>query len=76
MLPKGIYTCGRVQLMENGIEKTMYEMDNRELFCVLTGDRGVMAQMFLQEVVKEYLKGHKEEADLKTMVRTVVDGRG
>ena len=62
--------------MENKIGKTMYDMDNRELFCVLTGDRGVMAQMYLQEVVKEYLAGHKEEADLKTMVRTVVDERG
>ncbi len=62
--------------MENQIGKTMYDMDNRELFCVLTGDRGVMAQMYLQEVVKEYLAGHKEEADLKTMVRTVVDERG
>jgi len=62
--------------MDTKLGKTMYEMDNRELFCVLTGDRGVMAQMYLQEVVKEYLAGHKEEADLQTMVRTVVDERG
>ena len=63
-------------MMDTKLGKTMYEMDNRELFCVLTGDRGVMAQMYLQEVVKEYLAGHKEEADLQTMVRTVVDERG
>ena len=62
--------------MDTKLGKTMYEMDNRELFCVLTGDRGVMAQMYLQEVVKEYLAGHQEEADLQTMVRTVVDERG
>ena len=62
--------------MDTKLGKTMYEMDNRELFCVLTGARGVMAQMYLQEVVKEYLAGHKEEADLQTMVRTVVDERG
>ena len=62
--------------MDTKLGKTMYEMDNRELFCVLTGDRGVMAQMYLQEVVKEYLASHKEEADLQTMVRTIVDERG
>ena len=62
--------------MDTKLGKTMYDMDNRELFCVLTGDRGVMAQMYLQEVVKEYLAGHKEEADLRTMVRTVVEERG
>ena len=62
--------------MDTKLGKTMYDMDNRELFCVLTGDRGVLAQMYLQEVVKEYLAGHKEEADLRTMVRTVVEERG
>lgn len=62
--------------MDTNIGKTLYEMNNRELFCVMTGDRGVMAQMFLQEVVKEYLAKHKEEADLQTMVRTVVEERG
>ena len=56
-------------------EKTMIEMSNRELFCVLTGDRGVMAQMILQETVREYMARHTEEADLRTMVRTVIEER-
>ena len=62
--------------MDTNLGKTLYEMNNRELFCVMTGDRGVMAQMFLHEVVKEYLAKHKEEADLQIMVRTVVEERG
>ena len=62
-------------MMDAKLDKTMYEMSNRELFCVLTGDRGVMAQMFLQNVVKEYLETYKEEADLQTMVRKVIDSK-
>ncbi len=55
-------------------------MSNRELFCVLTGDYGVLAQSQLQDIVKMYLKYSKkhnltEEADLKTMVRECLEGK-
>ena len=62
--------------MDTNLNKTMYEMSNRELFCVLTGDRGIMAQKYLQEVVRDYLKKYREEADLQTMVRTMVEEEG
>ena len=48
-------------------------MSNRELFCVLTGDKGVMAQMQLQNVIRKYMSEHSEEADLRTMLRTVME---
>ena len=55
-------------------------MSNRELFCVLTGDYGVLAQAQLQDIVRKHLKyakTHKltEEADLKTMVRECLEGK-
>ena len=59
--------------METHPEKTMLEMSNRELFCVLTGDKGVMAQMQLQNVIRKYMSEHSEEADLRTMLRTVME---
>ena len=61
------------------MDKTMSEMSNRELFCVLTGTEGVMAQVQLQNVVRLYIKHsklHNEERDkdLKTMVREYLEG--
>ena len=50
------------------MEKTFVEMTNRELFTVLTGDRGIMAQVQLQNIIKEYLAAHTGDADLATMV--------
>ena len=55
-------------------------MSNRELFCVLTGDYGVLAQSQLQDIIKMYLKYSKkhkltEETDLKTMVRECLEGK-
>ena len=51
------------------MEKTFVEMSNRELFTVLTGERGIMAQLQLQNAVRDYLAAHTEDADLVTMVR-------
>ena len=59
--------------MDTRLEKPMNEMSNRELFSILTGERGVMAQAYLQQVIRQYLSEYKEEADLQTMVRTIVD---
>ena len=55
-------------------------MSNRELFCVLTGDYGVLAQAQLQDIIKMYLKYSKthklpEDVDLKTMVAECLEGK-
>lgn len=47
------------------------EMTNRELFCVLTGDRGVLAQAQLQDMLLRYKAAHPEqtgEIDLSAVV--------
>jgi hypothetical protein len=51
--------------------KPFTEMTSTELFVILTGGRGVMPQMYLQDVLKEYLKKHKDTSDLVTMVHAV-----
>lgn len=53
------------------MEKPFTEMTSRELFLVLTGDRGVIPQMYLQNIIKEYLRDHEEPEDLPTMVKAV-----
>lgn len=54
--------------------KSFLEMDRRELFCVLTGDRGVMAQMALQKIIKAYMKKYPDrEENLVTMVHTIAE---
>ena len=55
------------------MEKTFDQMNNRELFAVLAGDQGIMPQMHLQKVGKEYLASHTEDADMMTMVRWAVE---
>ena len=55
-------------------------MSNRELFCVLTGDYGVIAQSQLQDIVKTYLKYSKDhhlpdDVDLQTMVKEYIAGK-
>ena len=51
--------------------KPFTEMTSTELFVILTGGRGVMPQMYLQDVLKEYLKKHKDTSDRVTMVHAV-----
>lgn len=53
--------------------KPFTEMTSTELFVILTGGRGVMPQMYLQDVLKEYLKKHKDTSDLVTMVHAVAE---
>lgn len=54
--------------------KNLNEMNNRELFCVLTGDRGVLAQAQLQDLILRYKKKYPEkvgqlgEVDLSAIV--------
>ena len=51
------------------------EMTSTELFIILTGGRGVMQQMYLQSILKEYIKKHKDTSDLVTMVQSVAEGK-
>ena len=55
--------------------KPFTEMTSTELFVILTGGRGVMQQMYLQNILKEYIKKHKDTSDLVTMVQSVADGK-
>ncbi len=55
--------------------KTFAEMNNNELFNVLTGGQGVMAQFQLQQIILAYRQEHKgSKADLMTMVQTYLQG--
>lgn len=55
------------------VQTPFSEMDNQELFCVLTGDRGVLAQAELHRVLNLYrAKHHELDKDLATMVREVL----
>ena len=55
--------------------KALTEMDNRELFCVLTGDRGVVPQAMLQNMIRAYKQKYPErvgqigEVDLSAIVK-------
>lgn len=53
--------------------KPFTEMTSRELFVILTGGGGVMQQMYLQNILKEYVTKHGDTADLVTMVRSVAE---
>ncbi len=60
--------------------KALTEMTNRELFCVLTGDRGVLQQAQLQELIVRYKARHPEkvgqlgEVDLSAIVAEMSEG--
>ena len=49
------------------------EMTAEELFVVLTGGDGIIAQVNLQEIVEEYKEKYGEITDLVTMVHKMAD---
>lgn len=53
--------------------KPFTEMTARELFIVLTGGKGIMAQMNLQSILKEYVHKYGDTTDLVTMVRKMAE---
>ena len=61
--------------MENEETRDFGEMDARELFLVLTGDRGIIEQTRLQKIIREYLARYTDMSDLESMVRTVLEDR-
>ena len=52
--------------------KELADMDNRELFSVAAGDRGPIAQEYLRGIVRDYRAKHGKDADLRTMVQTML----
>ena len=60
--------------MENNKDiKPFTEMTSTELFIILTGGRGVMEQMYLQNIIKEYIAKYGAASDLVTMVSTIAE---
>ncbi len=56
--------------------ETLRNMNDQELFCVLTGSRGIMAQTYLRELILDYRALHGgRTTGLKTMVRSVLAGQ-
>ena len=41
--------------------KSLREMDNRELFCVLTGDGDIIQQTMLRNIIMEYKAKYPEK---------------
>ena len=54
--------------------KTLKQMDNRELFCVLSGEGDIVQQTLLKNILRDYKKKHPElvgnldEMDLAAIV--------
>ena len=51
------------------MSKALSEMDNRELFCALTGEYGVVQQAYVQKAFRRYKEKHGEYGDLTEMIR-------
>ena len=58
--------------------KKLTEMNNRELFCVLTGDGEIVQQSMLKELILAYKAkypekvGHFGEMDLSAIVKEMI----
>ena len=54
--------------------KTLKQMDNRELFCILSGEGDIVQQTLLKNILRNYKKKHPElvgnfdEMDLAAIV--------
>ncbi len=52
------------------MEKKIFEMSNKELFSVLTGSHGPMAQFYLRQMIMSYRRRHNgKNASLEEIVR-------
>ena len=56
------------------MDKTIAEMDTRELFCTLTGEYGAVKQAYVQKIFRKYKAVHGEYADLTEMVKAALNG--
>lgn len=60
-------------LGEKETKRPFVDMNNHELFCVLAGDYGVIAQTQLHRVLNKYrAKHHKLDSDLNAMVTEIL----
>ena len=59
---------------EKTMDKPISEMNNKELFCALTGEYGVVKQAYVQNVFRKYKALHSEYGELTDMVRAAIDG--
>ena len=59
---------------EKTMDKPISEMNNKELFCALTGEYGVVKQAYVQKVFRKYKALHGEYGELTDMVRAAIDG--
>ena len=59
---------------EKTMDKPISEMNNKELFCALTGEYGVVKQAYVQNVFRKYKALHGEYGELTDMVRAAIDG--
>ena len=56
------------------MKKPLSEMDNKELFCALTGEYGVVEQAYLQRAFLRYKALKGDYAEMKEMVRAALAG--
>lgn len=49
------------------------KMNDQELFCVLTGSQGIMAQTRLREILGAYRAAHGKTAGLREMVQAMTE---
>ena len=54
--------------------KPISEMNDRELFCAMTGEYGVVSQAYLQRIAVGYKKLKGEYAPLRQMVEAALSG--
>ena len=56
------------------MDKALTEMDDKELFCALTGEYGVIKQAYVQDAFRRYKAVHGEYAELTEMIRAEAAG--
>ena len=56
------------------MDKALNEMNNRDLFCALTGEYGVVKQAYVQNAFRRYKKIHGDYAELTEMIRAAANG--
>ena len=72
-LPRGLEWALKEDLKPAEKAGTLREMDSRELFCVLTGERGILQQTILKNLIRDYKLRYPErlgtgELDLAAIV--------
>ncbi len=56
------------------MDRPLSEMDNKELFCALTGEYGSIKQAYVQNIFRKYKEVHGEYGELTAMVRAALNG--